>query len=137
MARKKITEDTIDITEQLAENARIEAAYDASMRELTLSQFNALTNEANTAADVETYEQAMAWLAINGEAACKAEAPERIETADEKWVRGVTNAVTKLEGFGFELSQTASLILQRACENVASNKGFAPRPPNGPSPRSY
>jgi hypothetical protein len=126
MGRKKIVDEYVDATEELAQAARIEAAYDASMRELTLSQFEALCDEAVVNGDDHALDMAQDWLAKNGEAAF---APEPVVvplTADEKWLAGVKAARAQLGVF--ELSQTARLILDRACENVAGNKGFTPRP---------
>lgn len=121
----RVLDDTQDVTQELAEDSRLAALYDASMRELTMSEFNAMLNDAVDSNDVEAFEQASAWREANGDAAFKAEEPPHVETADEKWLRGVQNAVTKLGEF--DLSQCTKLILARACENVASNKGFAPR----------
>lgn len=53
------------------------------------------------------------------------EAPA-VDDPDAKWLQGVQNAQARLGEF--KLSPLANTILQRACENVAGNKGFAPRP---------
>lgn len=121
----RVLDDTVDVTQAIIENEKLAAAYDASMRELTCSEFYAMQEEALALDDVEAFEQAAAWHEVHGDGALRAEEPAHVETADEKWLRGVKNAVAKLGEF--TLSQTTKLILDRACENVASNKGFAPR----------
>ena len=52
-----------------------------------------------------------------------AKEPEVVKalTADEKWLRGVKRAQTELKDF--RLSVRTKLLLQTACENVASNTG--------------
>ena len=124
--KPRVEDDTVDVTQALEAAARVEAAFDASMRELTRAQFDELICDATQLGDEETVWEAEAWLATNGEGAFASEPEAVIETADDKWLRGVKNAQTRLGAF--HLSPTARLILDRSCENVAGNKGFSPRP---------